>query len=238
MKDLEMAIYESMMDGSIDTDSGKKMLDIYYEGVLDPIRSKLAKIKEIKDAKPKDYDGPEATKKFVDKYYNDIVNCAKILETEPDKLRKNEVTMCVASIVGILGYLPLMLIEDAGLVAAGTALSIGTGLFILGAFVLPTIHVIISYVRKSDDIKASDDLAKVRTALKKVDTVKLPKEYQNKITDCLTAIDDAETEISSRVKVSKESVMDIRLSIYEKAMTGEISESDRDMLLEALDAKA
>ena len=53
----------------------------------------------------------------------------------------------------------------------------------------------------------------------------------------ITAIDDAETEINSRVKVTNESTDDIRLSIYEKEMNGEITMTERDALLQYLEAK-
>ena len=92
-------------------------------------------------------------------------------------------------------------------------------------------------MRISNDTKVSNDLSKIRASLKKLDTKKLPENYRIKIMKMITAIDDAETEISSRVKVSKESVIDLKLSIYESYTNGEIDEIEKDILLERLEEK-
>ena len=94
----------------------------------------------------------------------------------------------------------------------------------------------IKAVRISNDIKASDELVKVRDALNKLDTKNLPEEYKNKITDIINAINDADTEISARFNaVAKESVIDMKLKIHEAFEFGNITEFERDTLLDRLD---
>lgn len=230
MTELFNAIYESY-DNDLITESQKdEMISIYMESFIDPIKNFVAKVKEIKKEKPREYDGPEEVKKFVDKHYDDIIKASEIIEKEPEKLRRNEVTylitMITSTILSIAVTALLPGFEIAGLV-----------LFMIGDFVAPTVITIINYVRQSHDIKVADDLNKISSALKKLNSKKLDKDTQNKISDLITAISDAETEISKRMKVTNESVNELKLSIYEKCAYGEITESERDILLEMTDEK-
>lgn len=234
-----MMIYEASLNGSISEETRDKMLRVYTEGLsLNPIRKFKERIAEIKKAKPSEYSDNTEVKKFVDKHYDDIIKISNLLEKEPDKLRKSEIRYMVTFVIE---YIAAVGVYIAGNVAFATSLSLAGPIAGLVALLLTLIHnmirSILVHARTTDDIKVSDDLAKIRAALKKVDVKKLPKEYAKKISDMLTAIDDAETEISSRVKVTKESVDDIKLSIYEKEMNGEISVSERDGLLQYLEAR-
>lgn len=229
--ELRLSIYESMLRNEISQDTAYGMIEVMQEGMFgNPLKKKLEKLKEIKKAKPKDYDGPEAVKKFIDKYYDDIVKCAALVEKEPKELRANEVKATIgliASMVGMLASGALgAAIESEALLLAGPII------WVL-AIIFTSIYTIIQYCRVSNDEQAANDLSKVRTSLKKIDKNKLSKEYQNKVSDIVTAIDDAETEISSRVKVQKESV-DMKLKIYEACMTGDITDVQRDELLAKL----
>lgn len=227
ISELKLSIFEAALRNDIDQGSANQMVGIINESVFSnsPLKKKLDKLSEIKKAKPKDYDGPEEVKKFVDKYYDDIVACAELVEKEPDKLRKNEVHAGIATAAGLFTSYLTALAGIKSFILFGA----GFGGMIL-SIIFACITSIIAYCRQSNDIKASDELAKVREALKKADTSKLPKEYKNKIADIVTSIDDAETEISTRVKVAKEST-DMRLKIYEACLAGEITESQRDDLL-------
>ena len=84
-------------------------------------------------------------------------------------------------------------------------------------------------MRVNEDESVSNDLAKIRTALKKIDKKKLPENYRKKLDKVVTAIDDAETEISSRVKVTKESVLE---EIYEAELCGDITPEERQSLID------
>lgn len=234
MMELVLSIYEGVNSGEISQEEGYKAIGLIQEGVFNsPLKKKLDKLKEIKDAKPKEYDGPKEVKDFVDKYYKDIVACAELAEKEPGNIRKAE----IHSVVGcITGYVAGFAAFCSSVTVGGT---IGIGLLAGGwvgmilAILGSAISTIVLACRSNDDIKATDELAKIRSALKKIDTSKLPKEYKNKIADIITSIDDAETEISSRLKVTKEST-DMQLKIYEACMDGKITEAERDKLLNTI----
>lgn len=239
MMELVLSIYEGVTTGEISEEEGYKAIDLIQEGVFNsPLKKKLDKLKEIKDAKPKEYDGPEAVKKFVDKYYDEIIKCSNMAEKEPSDLRSNEVKVYVGYIVSVVGGFATCIASipaeaALGIGAASAIASVGMGIVLVGSIITGITHPVISYLRKSTDIKATDDLAKIRSALKRVDTSKLSKEYKNKVSDIITSIDDAETEISSRLKVTKEST-DMQLKIYEACMDGKITEAERDKLLNTI----
>ena len=230
-----MMIYEASLDGRISEDTRNEMLRVYTEGLsLNPLRKFKKRIAEIKKAKPSEYSDNIEVKKFIDKYYDDMIKVSNLLEKEPDKLRKSDIRYMIVTVIEFIGAMGIYI---AGIASTGLAVFITGVVAMLLTLIHKAIRTILMHVRRSDDIKVSDDLAKIRAALKKVNVKKLPKEYAKKISDMITAIDDAETEINSRVKVTNESTDDIRLSIYEKEMNGEITMSERDALLQYLEAK-
>ena len=230
-----MMIYEASLDGRISEETRDEMLRVYTEGLsLNPLRKFKKRIAEIKKAKPSEYSDNIEVKKFIDKYYDDMIKVSNLLEKEPDKLRKSDIRYMIVTVIEFIGAMGIYI---AGIASTGLAVFITGVVAMLLTLIHKAIRTILMHVRRSDDIKVSDDLAKIRAALKKVDAKKLPKEYAKKISDMITAIDDAETEINSRVKVTNESTDDIRLSIYEKEMNGEITMTERDALLQYLEAK-
>lgn len=226
---LKLAIYEGAFSGIIGQEDAYKMIQVVEEGVFsNPLKKKVEKIKEIKKMKPKDYDGPEAIKRYVDKHYEELIKCAEILEKEPKELQKNEVKACITMLSSLIGGEFLLIIGAGGVMG-----SIGLGVTIAG-IVFSMIYMIISYCRASNDMKVANDLAKIRRTLKKAAESDIDKDCKNKITDIVTAIDDAETEINARVKVEKESV-EMRLKIHEAYMEGQISEDEREALFAKMD---
>ena len=214
--------------------------ELITEGVLsNPIKKYLEHIKEIKKKKPSEYDGPEEVKKFVDANYDDIVKTTEILENEPDELRKNQLISAASTVIGLLGMYAGMGIGLASITTGALFFGLSFALFLAGALVSP----LITYARASSDRKAMDELSKVRDALTKVRNKtgnKLPTPLRNKITDLVTKIDDAETEMNARLKSvganeSTDESLDNRLAIYESAYAGDISEEDRDELLTMID---
>lgn len=176
---------------------------ILNEGLFNsPLRSHLAKLKEIKDAKPKDYDGPEATKKFVNRYYDDIVKAARILEKEPNELQSNEVKALVGYFLSFIGGYAA---SGVGALTGSAALVSGGIAAMMLGIIFAIVYSICAYYRQRHDREGADQLAKIRRALKKVDPKKLPEAQRHKLDDCLEAIDDAETAISARIKVANES---------------------------------
>lgn len=165
-----------------------------------PLRSHLAKLKEIKDAKPKDYDGPEVAKKFIDANYDELVKTARLLEKEPSELRRNDIAATIGIIVTWIGGYAAIMTS----ITAGPALFVGGVVAMMLSVVIGLIDMVIGYLRTGHDRDAADQLAKIRRALKKIDLKKLPESHRRKIEDCLEAIDDAETAISARIKVANE----------------------------------
>lgn len=236
--ELKLAIYESIRNNELSQEVGYKMMDVFdseeniTEGVLsNPLRKSLNKLKEIREAKPKTYSGPEDVKKFVDDHYDEIVKISKIAEKEPKDIRDSEIKTTVGYIVSVLSGIGIMILGAAknSFILGGVGIIPG----ILGTLFV-SIYPLIKAVRISNDIKASDELIKVRDALSKLDTKNLPKEYKNKIVDIINAINDADTEISARFRVAKESVIDMKLKIHEAFEFGNITESERDTLLDRL----
>lgn len=239
MTNLEYCIFEAERLGEIDLQTRDMLLDAYTESVfekMNPIKKFLEKTKEIKNTKPKEYDGPKEIKQFIDKYYDDVKKISGILEKEPDKLRSSEIRYCIVTILGIIGGYGVFL---TGMAIMSDTLFIAGFITLILSLIYSIVGSIIRAIRTKDDIKVSDDLAKVKSALKKLKTDKLDKSDKNKISDMITAIDDAETEVSARMKVTKESAMeDMKMSIYEAELNGAISIEDRNALLEYLEEKA
>ena len=69
---------------------------VFNEAYRSPLRKKLEQLKAIKDASPKEYDGPKEVKDFVDKHYDEIVKCANILEKEGKDLEKDSYRYLIA----------------------------------------------------------------------------------------------------------------------------------------------
>lgn len=221
-------------DDKIYFDITCESVDIFTEGVFsNPLRKSLKIIKEIKDAKPKSYNGPIEIKNFIDKYYNEIIKISKMAEKEPKDIRSSDIKIAAGTIVSIVAGFGLMMAY------AFSALEImplfyASGIVAILSIVIDTVYPLIKAVRINNDIKATDDLSKIRDALNKLDTAKLPEQYKNKIADVVEAINDADTEISTRFKVAKESVINEKLKIYEAHVSGQITESQRDELLDHL----
>ncbi len=207
MNELALAIYEAEASYEIDSYTRNSLLQVTMENVISPLQKFVKRIREVKDTKPDEYDGPEEVKKYIDKNADDLINAAKLIEKEPEKLRRNEIIAAVGVVLGYLGTAASVAIADA----MGAVFVVPIVLAIL-TVVLTLTYCIITWVRTNDDVKVSNDLAKIRSAFIKLNKNKLPDSYKRKIDKVITAIDDAETEISARLKVQKESVFD---DIYE-----------------------
>ena len=246
--ELKLAIYESSLDSENKSDlinivesttDEEILLDVVdvLESVMgddvykyisekvefNPIKKFIDKIKEIKDVKPREYDGPEKIKNYVDKNYDDIINAARIIEYEPDKIRKEEINIVTSTILGCVstffggGALALIsgsknVMKRVGRkVAASIALGgLSLGMFgPVATFVISALRTVILYIRLNNDQKVFNDLVKIRSALKQSLNKDLPEETKNKIHDMISAIDDAEDDWSSRMKTTtKESALE------------------------------
>lgn len=205
----EIGAYDAMLFASDTTlDENSKVIveavineAILNEGFLNsPLKKHLKKLKEIKDAKPKDYDGPEVAKKFIDANYDELVKTARLLEKEPTELRRNDIAATIGIIVTWIGGYAAIMTS----ITAGPALFVGGVVAMMLSVAIGLIDMVIGYLRTGHDRDAADQLAKIRRALKKIDLKKLPESHRKKIEDCLEAIDDAETAISARIKVANE----------------------------------
>lgn len=150
-----------------------------------PLKGFIKKLKDIKDSKPNEYDGPKEVKNFVDKNYDDIIKASELLEKEPDELNKSAVRYLIT--VGI-SLVTTLIGSASGLL----------GILILGGiieFVSSIIYVVSSCIRETHDSQTLNELLKIQQALKKVNTSKLSDDHKKKINKMITAIDDASTAV-------------------------------------------
>lgn len=196
------------------------------EAAWSKVISMKKELEKIKKAKPKEYDGPEETKAFVDKNYDDLIKCANILEKEPEKIRWQDIKAAIIFSCGIIGSIILVpVVPIVGILG-----------YIISVLVIPTIWVIIKWLRNNADIENINNLTKIKESLNKLESKKkLPEKYKNKISDLISAIDDAETSVRAKLKVSKESVTETKLSVYEAFTEGVIDEEEKDHLLQMVE---
>lgn len=158
------------------------------------------------------------------------------LEKEPHEIRKNEFIMYITCLVGFIsGYALLMsfsyttptILTYAGVTGGVQVIltmgKVGIALMILTS-IASFVYALITWVRQINDRKVADELLKVRNALTKLNTQNLPKEYKIKISEMITAINDAETEINAKMIMSKESADDL----YTEGFTKDVSKTYRD----------
>ena len=224
MSFLELAICEAENNGEIDLDTRNTLLSVLTEGSMNPLKKFVERIRNIRQTKPDEYDGPEEVKKYIDKNGEDLISAARLLEQEPEKLRKSEIKWLIGVVIAWIGAFAGIVAEAAFFVPI-----VGAMLMV----VISIIHIVITYARTNADTSVSNDLSKIRSSLKKIDSSKLPEDYKKKISKIVTAIDDAETEISDRIKVQKESVLE---EIYEAELYGEITSEERAILIEHLNS--
>ena len=224
---LDDSIYECNND-SFDYDLGDICDNIYTEKTFSlPLKKYVDKIKEIKRAKPSEYEGSNKCKKFIDKYGDDIIKISKLLEKEPEELKSMEiksVLTMIGSILAVYASIPLFGFEASfiGIAVAVIAIIFAVISLIISVFMI---------VRVSEATEISNELTKIETTLRKINPKTLPKSIQKKYYDILESIDDAQTAFSSRLKILKESVItDI---IFEKYNEGKLSDDKMILLLEA-----
>lgn len=156
---------------------------VFNEAFRSPLKKHVETLKKIKDASPKEYDGPKEVKEYVDKHYDEIVKCANILEKEGKDLEKDSIRYLCSACSMMIGPLVGLLAPSIGSIAI-----IGT---ILG-FIWYIVETIALCVRASHDEKAAQELQKIRIALRKVkDNKKVDEKSRNKISDMIAAIDNA-----------------------------------------------
>ena len=211
MNELELAIYEAEASYEIDSYTRDRLLQVTYENVISPLQKFVKRIREVKDTRPDEYDGPEEIKKYIDKNGDDLIKAAKLLEKEPEKIGRNNVIASCGIILSFLGALISIIV--AGTIEATLAVPI---VLLITSVILSLTYSVISYFRGSADRQVANNLDKIRSAFKKLNKNKLPDSYKRKIDKAITAIDDAlgnaETEITTRVEISEESAFD---DIYE-----------------------
>jgi len=208
-------IFESLQSkvtsGELTIEAASVLNDIAYdayvqEGALSPLKDKVAKIKEIKDAKPDEYDGPEEVKAFVDKNFTDISKAAELLQKEPDEFSKNEKKYLATVAISMITFIAGMM--------SGVGMVVGLiGYFTM--FISSIVYMLVTNARAHDDTEAMKNLSKIKTSLKKVNKDKLPDEYKKKISKMIQDIDDAETDIYSKLKKVSESAEDAYNKVFE-----------------------
>jgi len=194
-----------------------------------PISKFMKELEDIKNAKPDEYSDQKEVKNFVDKNFDKIKKAADILEKEPEDLTKSS----VENLMAIYGLLIVGLIS---LAAGSVFVPIITGIIVT---ILSIASTVLTYSRTHNDSTATKNLKKIKDGLKKINTNKLPESYQKRINRLISAIEDAETSVTSKMKVKVESAINTelqekKLAIYEKCANGEITIEEREQMLSDL----
>lgn len=198
--------------------------EVVTESVVYPSAVLKSKLKRIKKHKPSEDSNSEEIQEFVDKYYDSLVKAATVLEKEPEKIKLEDFRIVVGTIVAFV----------TGLATA--FLSAPTGIFIiLFSLVYPLIQKVLYKYRAINDKTAFNNFLKIKASLKKIQEKDLSDSYLDKIKDLIEKIDDIEKEFVDVTIVHKESVEEIKLNIYESCHSGEITEEERDNLLNIID---
>ena len=193
-EEFKLFVYEAMHSGDLNEQVGNHILDLYEESFFNsPVKSHLEKLKRIKNARPDEYTGPKEVKEYLDKYYDDIVYIANIVEQNPEKLRsfnfKNGLALAAEIVVAYALTIPM------------------TTAFLIPAVILAIIVVIHSLIiafknslyRRSDKA-AMSDLLKIKAALKKIMHGGVNTECKSKISRVISEIDNAESETKRQEK--------------------------------------
>ena len=158
----------------------------------------IDKLKEIKNSKPDEYTKNDEVKKFVDKYHDDLIEVADILEKEPKNIRKSELKAMAGIAVAFIGDIIIALGASAESIVIMSIGGVGMALGVIATIV----GSIIMVIRSTKDTDAANELNKIKTSLKKVLNNKgLEEDTKKKISKIITKINDAETEYSSIIKV-------------------------------------
>lgn len=163
--------------------------DIYTEGVIKSgmIAKRLKKIrKDLPDEK--EYD---EIKKFIDENGDEINEYSAVLEEEPEKVNKAVIKAFVTWIIGCLGAMALPI---AGSLTIPVAIL--DGIVLVCSF----IGIIVQDVRATKDQAAFNNLLKIQTTLKKIDSKKIPESYKERIRKTIKAIDNVSIEMMEKEK--------------------------------------
>lgn len=157
----------------------------YTEGVfsVNPLKDFIIRAKEIRNAVPNKYDSSNAMKKFVDKYYDDIIRINKILEREKDDRAVFETVTSLGWIVAFIGGAALMSSSSVFLASAGMWLSIISTIILF-------VNLIISNVRRGYGEDLLKLLKQIRDGLSQINLKSLPREYKIKIVSLIKELDD------------------------------------------------
>lgn len=157
----------------------------YTEGVfsVNPLKDFIIRAKEIRNAVPNKYDSSNAMKKFVDKYYDDIIRINKILELEKDDRVVFEAVTSLGWIVAFIGGAALMSSSSVFLASAGMWLSIISTIILF-------VNLIISNVRRGYGEDLLKLLKQIRDGLSQINLKSLPREYKIKIVSLIKELDD------------------------------------------------
>lgn len=210
-----MASYEELLNKINGVDG-----DVVTEA---PIDKWMSTIKDIKDSKPDEYSNDKEIKDFVDDNYSDISKIAKLLEEEPEKLKKESIIWAIGFILTHIAFMGLMFVHPIG--SAG----------ILVNMVVYLIATCIQSVRANKDLKAYKELCKIRESLKKIKDKKIPESYKKKISKLINDIDDMQTEFTNGPIKVTESTSDEVIEVLTSFNEGVITEEEKDFLLSNLE---
>ena len=71
---------------------------------------------------PFEYQGPKEIKEYIDIYYDDIVKCSKLMESEPYNIRSNDIKIIIRVLVGFFFFFILGgIMQGVGAAMVGTS---------------------------------------------------------------------------------------------------------------------
>ena len=122
-------------------------------------------------------------KKFIDKYYDDILRINKMIEEENINRKRFEIISFIGWLISYIGSVVLLSTAVDLLFYSGIWLAIISTVILF-------VNLIISYVRREKGETLLKSLKQIRNALAQINLKSLPREYKIKFSNLIKEIDD------------------------------------------------
>ena len=122
-------------------------------------------------------------KKFIDKYYDDIIRINKMLEEENTNRKSFEAVSIIGWIISYIGSVVLLSTEINCLLYSGIWLAIISTVILF-------VNLVISSARRGNGEALLKSLKQIRNSLTQINLKSLPREYKIKFSNLIKEIDD------------------------------------------------
>lgn len=174
--------------------------DLMTESLVSPVTKLKKKIEEIKNKKPSENDKSDEITEFIENNEKDLEKAAELCEKEPEEIKKNDIKFLVSIVLSVIAA-----IGGVGL-AVGTGATVGLVIGTVGylwIYLGSLISIILRYCRINTDRSVIDNLTKIKKALVKSKQNVKDEKTKKKIDKLIEKIDDAETSMNAKFKVSE-----------------------------------